>query len=158
MQLATNRHGHLYLAEPRKLYQLVAGVMAVAALLIAVWIWAEPGPIPDQPDWYRPFAFILSAMAAAGMQWWAQYGPPIEFDQKRRAVVRGQRIIVPYADISEVAIRTVRYRNREFYRVILRGHASRQVDLGPVHNDMDASSIAAQIATAIDKPVHLAPY
>lgn len=56
MELATNSRGNLTVAEPVVLYWLLATVMAFAAMLLAGWMWAEPGAIDGQPDWFRPLA------------------------------------------------------------------------------------------------------
>ncbi|MEO8103453.1 MAG: hypothetical protein ABI790_13075 [Betaproteobacteria bacterium] len=156
MQLSINHRGNLYIAEPVMLYWLMAAVLAMVAIVLAMWIRAEPGAIDGQPDWYRPFALVFCALAAAGIAGWARFGKPIEFDQHRRAVVRGRRIIVPYAGIAHVELRevTMEY-NQKSYRIILQRVRSRRIRLGPIPNDLDASTVAARIATAIDRPVHL---
>lgn len=156
MQLATNPRGNLYLAEPRNLYWLIALVMAGVAVLLAMWIKTEPGGVDGQPDWLRPFALGFCVLAAAGIAGWARFGKPIEFDQRRRAVVRGSRIIAPYAEITHVELREVSMEySQKSYRIFLQRKRSRKIDLGPVHNDLEASSIAADIATAIERPVQL---
>jgi hypothetical protein len=158
MELATNSRGNLTVAEPVVLYWLLATVMAFAAMLLAGWMWAEPGAIDGQPGWFRPLALSLSALASLGIAAWARFGKPIEFDRRRQAVVRGQRVVAPYAEIIHVELREVSTENnRTSYRVLLarKGKGALRIDLGPIPNDLDASTAAAKIATAIDRPVQL---
>jgi len=155
MPLEINAHGHLYLGIPRIRYVIAAVLLGLAALLFATWIAKDPVGGGEFPNWFRIFSLIFCAVSAIGFGWWSAYGSPLEFNARLKCVVRGKRTIARFADVDHVEIlekQAVRY---VFYRVRLRLKRSRSIDLGPKRSQFDASTMAADIARVMDKPVQV---
>jgi len=154
MSLETNARGHLYLGIPRIQYLISALLLGLAALLCAAWA-AGPAGDGGLPNWFRIAALIFCAASAIGFGWWAAYGLPLEFDESLKRLVRGQRVIARFAEIDHVEILEKRARNFVSYRVSLCLKRSRKIDFGTQRAGIDASDMAARIATVIDKPVRV---
>jgi hypothetical protein len=155
MPLETNARGHLYLGIPRIKYVISAALLSLAALLFAAWIANDPVGGGGLPGWFRMFSLIFCAASAIGFGWWSAYGSPLEFDERLKCLVRGKRTIARFADVDHVEILEKRAVNYVFYRVILRLKRSRNMDLGPQRSQIDASTMAADIARVIDRPVRV---
>ncbi len=157
MPLETNDRGNLYVTIPRVQYLIGSGLLAVTAVLCAIWIAKDPGGGGGgaMPGWFRIFALVFCSAFAIGLFWWSVYARPLEFDERRKSLVRGTRVIAAFADIDHVELREQRTRTYVFYRVALCLNRSRRIDLGPRRSQIDASTMAADIATVIDKPVRV---
>ena len=156
MPLDTNAQGNLYLEIPRIQYLISALLLGLAALLFAAWIAKYPAGHAEFPNGFRFFSLIFCAASAIGLGWWSAYGSPLEFDERLQCLVRGQRVIARFADVDHVEILEKRTtHNFVFYRVTLRLNRSRNIDLGTQRSQIDASTMAADIARAIDKPVRV---
>ena len=155
MPLDTNARGNLYVEIPRILYLVSALVLGLAALLFAAWIAKDPAGRAEFPNEFRVFSLVFCAASAIGLGWWSAYGSPLEFDERTRRLVRGKRVIAGFADVDHVEIVEKRAERFVFYRVILRLKRSRNMDLGTQRSQIDASTMAADIARVIDKPVRV---
>ena len=157
MPLETNDQGYLYVTIPRVQYLIASVLLAVTAVLFALWIAKDPGGSGGgvMPGWFRIFALVFCVAFAIGLFWLSVYARPLEFDEGRKSLVRGARVIAAFAEMDHVEIREKRTRNYVFYRVVLCLNRSRRIDLGPQRSQIDASTMAADIATVIDKPVRV---
>ena len=155
MPLETNDRGHLYLGITRIQYLISALLLGLTAVFFAVWIARDPAGDGGLPNWFRVSALIFCAASAIGFAWWSEYGSPLEFDEGLKCLVRGQRVIARFAEMDHVEILERRTRNFVFYRVSLRLNRSGKIDLGTQGSGLDASAMAASIATVIDKPVRV---
>ena len=155
MPLETNAQGHFYVTIPRVQYLISALLLGLTAVLFAVWIAKDPAGDGVLPNWFRVSAVVFCAASAIGLAWWSIYGLPLEFDERRKCLVRGQRVVAKFADMDHVEILERRTRNYVFYRVSLCLARSRKIDLGAQGSGIDASTMAARISTAIDKPVQV---
>lgn len=139
---------------PRAFYGALALALCGAVALMATG-WGEIVAHELQlPAWaWRATkgCFIVFA-AACGAQ--ALWGRALVFDAQRAAIVRGNRVVAPFASVSHVELLEHRGQYKHRYwtlRVHLAdGHC---IVLGRESNDVEADLAAAHVATALGKPV-----
>jgi hypothetical protein len=154
MALETDDRGHLILEIPRVQYRICALLLGLAALLCAAWAagFADDAGLAH---WFPIAALVFCATGAIGFGWWSVYGMPLEFDADRKCLVRGRRVIAGFADMDHVEIMEKRAHNFIYYRVSLRPTRSRPIVFATGRSEINASIMAAKIATAVDKPVRV---
>jgi hypothetical protein len=153
-RLATNAQGQLCVQVPRDTYAVIAAVFAVTgALMLTRWgqIIARELQAPAW-GWSGAMGFFLVFAAAFGAQ--ALWGHALVFDARRAAIVRGERVLAQFADVSHVELLERRGERRYRYWVV-RVHLAdgRRVFLGRESDDVEADLAAARVATVLGKPV-----
>ena len=153
MAIETNERGQLFVVIPRIQYAIAAALLAATAVLFVVWMVNDPLGSPEMPHWVRACAALFCIVFAAGFGWLSFFGQPLTFDAHRGAIVKGEHVLVRFADVDHVELREKRTENATFWRVRVRLANSRSIDLGPQPSDIDADLIAARVATVVGKPV-----
>jgi hypothetical protein len=128
----------------------------VVAVLLMLWTRSRPIDGDGTLLAMRECLPVLAALGAAWCGWWARFGEPLEFDRDRQALVRGRRVITPFSSFDHVALIVFRNKSRQDKHVVeMRHKQGLAIGLGWYTNDLDASSLAARVASEIDKPVRL---
>lgn len=154
IHLATDAHGQLCVELPRSTYWMLAAVLALAAGLMPTRWGAAVASGLEAPAWAWWGVMALFAAFAAAFAVQARWGRPLVFHRARAAIVRGERTLARFADVSHVEI--VERRSEDRYRYwVLRVHRAdgRPIFLGRDSAKDEADRAAARVATALGKPV-----
>lgn len=95
---------------------------------------------------------VLTVLALGIISWFSK---DLEFDDARKCVVQGRKVIVKYSEIYQVEIRRGKNDGAGEFRVCLRVGATRVYDLFYTNSETDASLNAAAVARAVGKSVVL---
>jgi len=95
--------------------------------------------------------FIVFAAACVAQVLW---GRALVFNAARAAIMRGARVVAPFAGVSHVELleRRAQYKHRH-WTLSVRLINGRRIVLGREINDVEADLAAAHVATALGKPV-----
>jgi hypothetical protein len=154
IRLATDDNGNLCVELPRDTYAALAVVLAAAAALMATGVGAAIARELQAAlwAWWAAMGVFVAFAAAFGAQ--ALWGSALVFDAQRAAIVRGSRVVAPFAQVSHVEL--LELRGEKPYRYwTLRVHLTggRRIFLGRDSSDVDADLAAARVATAVAAPV-----
>jgi len=153
-RLATNGQGQLCVQVPRDTYAALAVVFTVTAALMATrWGKIIAGELQAPAwAWWGAMGVFLAFAVAFGTR--ALWGHALVFDTQRAAVVRGARLVAPFADVSHVEL--LERRGRRGFRYwevrvhLANGH---RIFLGRESDDVEADLAAARVAMVLGKPV-----
>lgn len=153
-RLASNSQGQLCVQVPRDTYAVLAVVLAVTVALMATrWGRIIAGELQAPAwAWWAAMGGFLAFAVAFGAQ--ALWGHALVFDTQRAAVMRGARVLAPFADVSHVEL--LEWRGERKYRYwVVRVHlaSGRSIFLGRESDDVEADLAAARVATVLGKPV-----
>lgn len=154
IRLATSGQGQLCVPVPRDTYAALAVVLGLTvALMVTRWgeIIARELQAPAWAWWGAMGVFLVFAVAFGAQALW---GHALVFDAQRAAVMRGARVLAPFADVSHVELLERRGENRYRYWTV-RVHLTngRRIFLGRESDDVEADLAAAHVATVLGKPV-----
>jgi hypothetical protein len=108
------------------------------------------------PDWFRVGITLLVGLLLVLIVWWMLPSSTVEFDVRKGVVLKDGRRIARIADIDCVLITEPAIGTEEPYFVELRHGTGPALLLGYTKDQVDASSLAARVAGAIDRPVKVA--
>jgi len=129
-------------------------VLAVAAALMSTRVGAAIAHELQTPAWAWWAAMGVFVVFAAAFGAQALWGRALVFDARRAAIVRGSRVVAPFAQVSHVEL--IEHRGEKPYRHwALRVHLAggRRIFLGRDSSDVEADVAAARVATVLGKPV-----
>lgn len=152
--LTTDADGRLRLELPRRTY----AVLAVVFVLAAAYMASRFGRITvlelEWPAWAQWAGAAVALVFAAPFAQQALWGQPLVFDAQRAAIVRGERVVALFADVSHVELLERRGTDRfRYWSVWVQRIQGRPILLGREHDDVEADLAAARVATALGKPV-----
>lgn len=154
LRVKTDRLGRLSVLPPRRLYAIFAVALSLAAMALATR-WGRLQMIElgwsGNAHWVAALGALLVAAPLAQQALW---GKPLVFDAERAVVLRGERVLARFADLSHVEI--FERRGEDGYRLFtlrVRRTSGRPIFLGRERDDGEADRAAARVATVIDKPV-----
>ena len=154
IRFATDAQGHLCVELPRAAYGVLAVVLAAAAgLMVTRWgVGVQRGLEAPPWVWWGAMAVFVAFAAVLAVQ--ARWGHALVFDAHRGAVMRGERVVARYADVSHVEL--IERRGTERHRHwVLRVHRTggRPVFIGRESDKDEADRAGARLATAVGKSV-----
>lgn len=150
----TDDQGRLGVDPPRAAYWALAAVLALAAALMLTR-WGEGvarGLEAPAWAWWGAMGVFAAFAIVFGVQ--ARWGRPLVFDAARAAIVRGERTVALFAQVSHVEL--LERRGTETHRHwVLRIHHSsgRPIFLGRDSDKDEAGLAAARVAKVVGKPV-----
>jgi len=153
IRFTIDAHGRLQVDPPRAAYRALAALFAVAgALMFTRWGRGVAGGL-DMPAWawWAAIAFFIVFAVVFGAQ--ARWGPALVFDVQRAAILRGERVVARFADVSHVEVLEHRSTDRQRYWV-LRVHRSggHPIFIGRESDKDEADRAGARLATELGKP------
>lgn len=154
IQLSTDADGHLRLELPRRTYAM----LAVVFVLAAAYMVSRGGRMAvlelEWPAWAQWAAVAVALAFAAPFGQQALWGQPLVFDAQRAAILRGKRVVAPFASVSHVELLERRATDGfRYWAVRVQRAQGRPILLGRERNDVEADLAAARVATALGKPV-----
>ena len=153
-RLATDDHGRLCVEVPRATYWAFAVVLALAAALM-VTRWGEGvarGLDAPAWAWWGAMGVFIAFAVASGVQ--ARWGHSLVFDAQRGAIVRGERIVARFAEMSHVELLERRATDGHRHWVLrIHCRSGRPIFLGRESSEEGADRAGARVATALGKPV-----
>lgn len=154
IQLTTDPEGHLRLELPRRTYAVLAVVFVLAAAYMASRFGRLAVLSLDWPAWaqWASVAVALAFAAPFGQQ--ALWGQPLVFNTQCAAMLRGDRVVALFADVSHVELLERRATGVErSWSVRVHRNQGRPIFIGRERNDVEADLAAARVATVLGKPV-----
>jgi len=153
-RLATDEHGRLCVELPRAAYWALAGVLALAAaLMVTRWGEGVARGLDAAPwAWWGAMGVFITFATAFGVQ--ARWGHALVLDARRGAIMRGERVVARFAEVSHVEL--LERRATDGYRHwVLRIHRSdgRPIFVGRESSEEEADRAGARLGTALGKPV-----
>ena len=146
--------GHLCVELPRATYWALAVVLGAAAALMATRWGRGVASGLEAPAWAWWGAMGAFAAFAAVFGTQALWGHALVFDARRAAIMRGERIVAPFADVSHVQLAERRGTDRYRHWVLRVCRASgRPIFIGRESSKEEADRAGARLATALGKPV-----
>src|SRR5262245_21320086 len=154
IRLSTDALGCLSVDLPRVTYGALALVLALAAGLM-VTRWGDGVGIGLEAPawaWWGAMGLFIAFAAAFGMQ--ALCGRALVFDARRSAVMRGERVVARFEDVSHVELLERRGTERHRHWV-LRVHRAGggPIFVGRENSREDADHVGARLASVLGKPV-----
>ncbi len=156
IHLTTNDDGHLCIEVRRALYGLLAVVLCAAVALMSTrWgdIVADEMGLSARAWWVIKSGFVVFAGTCIYQAVW---GRALVFDARLGAIMRGDRMVTPFANVSHVQLLEHRgeYKHQYTYWTIsVQLLTGRPLRVGRETNDVEADLAAAHLATALGKPV-----
>jgi hypothetical protein len=116
------------------------GATLARELQAPVWAW-----------WAAMGVFVAFAVAFGAQALW---GSALVFDAQRAAIVRGSRVVAPFAHVSHVELLERRGEKPYRYWVLcVQLAGGRRIFVGRDSSDVEADLAAARVATAVGAPV-----
>jgi len=139
---------------PRAFYgALAVGFLVVVVLMATGWgeIVARELQVPAWA-WLGTKACFIVFAAACGAQ--AQWGQALVFDPRYAAIMRGARVVAPFASVSHVELleRRGQFKHR-YWTLQVQLAGGRRILLGRESDDVEADLAAAHVASVLGKPV-----
>lgn len=153
--LTTDERGRLCVDLPRDTYWALAAVFGLAAALMLTR-WGEGVARGlDAPAWAWWGALGLFIAFAAVFAAQARWGHALVFDAQRAAILRGERIVARFDEVSHVELMERRTTERYNLYWVLRIHRAggHPIFVGRDSAQDEADLAGARLATALGKPV-----
>ena len=151
MKFGESRHGNLTIAVPRAPRARLFIASIVTSLgFSAVYLFIA------FPDYFRVGGILVAGTAIVLVVWKLLPASTIEFDANHGAVLRDGRRVARFSEIEFVEL-TVPALEREGPCVVaLRLGGANSLVLGYTDDEVEASTAAAKVAGALDRPVRAA--
>jgi hypothetical protein len=151
MELEVNERGNLFVPAPRLAPMVWVIALSVAAFYLLGWLKSEAMPgIFASP----PIVLGVLLMCAVAAHWLLGMQTGLEFDNSRKQVMKGRKVITPYHQIRQVELCRAEGDDAG-YTIRLRLGPSRSYPVLATMDETSASLDAAEIARAVGKEVQL---